>query len=736
MNRMMLVAKKEIKDLFDQPAAYVLIVIFLSVCSYFYFKSAFLTEIASMGPLFELLPWVLMLFVPAITMRSLAAEKREGTLELLLTRPLMAWHVLAGKALGNFIFIALPVLATLAIPTLLTLGGSLDKGVVAGQYFGGLLMILSFVCIGLFSSSVTQNQTIAFVISVTINLILLMAGLSLINAALPLPLANAANAISIQEHFNSITRGVIDLRDITYFVTLASVFMTLAYVFMTRDRLYKKGKAFQNIKLFIFCLIVGLMVVNFLVRNTMIRLDMTEGRIYSISKQSIEFARQLKKPININVYASEQLPPEADLTFEDAKYILKSIATQSNGKINISIKNMDKDEKARFEANIAGIQPVNFNTISKDEFQIKQGFLGLAIELGNKKEVIPFIESTSNFEYQLLSLINKVSVNKKTEIGYLTGHQEKNLGSDYRIFNTEASKYFKIEEFSMNEQSPKIPDKYKSVIIAGPQRWIDTQVQKAVGDFVKNGGAAYILMEGLEMDAKQYSIKRNMNATMKTFSKDLGVTANGDLLHDLRSSENVSVGEGQVGFSTAYPAWLRTLVPGENQVSQEVGSILLPWSSSIDLDKKRLKGVKVTNLYSTTPYTKSEKDKYTLSINNDMAADTRDLKRYNTAVALSYSKGGRVIFVSDSDFLTDNFAANNPENLIFALNSLDWLSQEKSFSAIRSKKTAPNRLLFNSDRTKNLVKYLNMVGSPLLVATLGFIHLTRRRLKTRLNYDE
>lgn len=734
MNRLTLIAKKELKDLFDQPAAYVLIVIFLAVCSYFYFKSAFLSEIASMGPLFEILPWVLMLFVPAITMRSLAAEKREGTLELLLTRPLMAWHVLAGKALGNFIFITLPLLVTLTIPATLTFGGNLDAGVIAAQYFGGLMMVLAFVSIGLFSSSVTQNQTIAFIISITINFFLLITGSSMVIATLPAPLANAANAISIQEHFNSITRGVIDLRDVIYFITIAAIFVLLAYVLLARDRLSKKGKTFQNIKLAVFCCAVGLLVVNFMVRNTMVRLDMTEGRIYSISKQSIELSRALQKPVKISVYASDQLPPEADLTFEDIKYTLRSIERQSDGKISLSIKNMDKDEKARFEANLAGIQPVNFNIIRKDEFQIKQGFLGLVIELGEKKEVIPFIESTSNFEYQLLSLINKVAQEKKVKIGYLTGHREKSLGSELGLFSGEASRYYEIEEFSMNTEKPKVPEKYRSVIIAGPQKWIDNSTQKAIGDFVKNGGSVFILMEGLEMDPQQYSVKRNMNATMKTFSKDLGVSANGDLLHDLRSNENVSMGQGQEGYTTSYPVWLRTLVPEQNQISQDLGSILLPWASSIELHKKNLKGVKIMNLYSTTPYTKSEKDKYTLSANNDTQIDTRSLKKYDTAVALSYPKGGRAVFISDSDFLSDGFSQNYPENLIFGLNSLDWLTQEKSFSAIRSKQTAPNRLLFNSDSSKNLAKYSNMVGAPILVAILGFVHLARRRLTSRLKY--
>lgn len=735
MSKILLIAKKELKDIFDQPAAYVLMIIFLAINSYFYFKSAYLTEIASMMPLFELLPWMLMLFVPAVTMRSIASEKREGTLEILLTRPLGISHIILGKVLGNFSFTSLAALATLTIPISLSLGGGLDYGVVAAQYTGTLLMILAFTSIGLFASALTQNQTIAFIIAVTINFIFLITGLSLVNSALPAILAAAASAVSIQEHFNGITRGVLDLRDLLYFLTIATIFIALAHILITRGRLNKHRKTSQNIKLYVFILIVGLLVANFFASNVMARIDMTADKTYSISAKSTEVARGLKKNVNVNVYASDQLPPEAHITFEDIKYTLKSIARQSNGKIAVAVKNVDKDDKSRFEANLAGIQPVNFNTIRKDEFQIKQGFLGLVVELGEKKEVIPFIESTTNFEYQLLSLINKVAQENKPKVGYLTGHQEKGLSAEYGLFSSEASRHYDIEEFSVKRDSPEIPEKYRTIIIAGPQKWIGSSTQKVIAEFIKKGNSAFILMEGLEMDQSQYSIKRNMNAVMNTFYKDLGVTADEDLLHDLRSNENVSVGQGQEGLSTPYPVWLRTLVPENNQITQDVGSILLPWASSIKLDKEKTRDSKVSLLYSTSPYTKSEKGTYTLSVNNDMAENTKNLKRYDTAIGISYPSGGRLIFVSDSDLLVDSFAGSNPENLVFGLNALDWLTQEKGFSAIRSKKASQSRLLFSSDKVRSAVKYSNMLGLPVLISMLGLGHLGRRRMRMKATYD-
>lgn len=735
MNSFVIIAKKELKELFDQPGIYVLIVAFLSLTSYFFFRVAYLNDIASLFPLFEYLPLFMMFFIPAVTMRTLAAEKREGTLEILLTRPLTEWHIVIGKALGILFFAFLVMLLTLTIPFSLLLGSRLDLGIATAQYLGSLLIIMAFVSIGIFSSSLTQNQTISYIISLIINFIFLATGFDIVRSALPYALTDAVQVINMQEHFKGITRGVIDFSDVLFFFSLSACFIALTYVFINRGRFYGKGKAYHNIKQFVFLFIIAVLIVNFITKNTVFRFDLTSEKIYSISTDSIKFVRSLKKPINVKVFVSSSLPPEAEQTFKDIEYFLKNITKQSAGKINYAIKNIDRDETARFEANLAGLRPVNFNIISRDEFQIKQGFFGLTAEEGNKQEVIPYIGSISNFEYQLLTLVNKVSEDKKSKIAYLTGNRERGLNREYRLFKVQASEYYDIDELSVNEEMDRIPDKYKTVIVGGPQRFVRESEQELIGKFVKeDGGSALILMEGIEMDSEQYNVKRNMNAIMKSFSEELGMTVREDLLHDLRSNETVASGNPN-GFMASYPPWLRVLVPKDNPISKDVGSIVLPWASSIELDKKKLKDAEIIILYSTSPFTKSEKEPYTLSLNNRLAEDTKNLRVFDVAIAIKYPSGGRMVFVSDSDFLLDIFVGSHPENLVFALNAIDWLTQESSFAGLRSKNVAPRKLLFASDAVKFGVKYGNMLGVPFLVAIYGFIRLLKRRFKARSVYE-
>ena len=158
-------AKKDIKGYFDQPAAYILIVPFVAVLSYVYFSQALLASEASLRHLFTVefeiqnpsLPWLLALFVPAATMRLLAEENRDGTLELLLTHPIRGWIVLLSKFLAGFVFVAFAILATIGIPIAVNTAGNLDLGAAIGQYVSSLFLAAAFVSIGLFTSSLTRN---------------------------------------------------------------------------------------------------------------------------------------------------------------------------------------------------------------------------------------------------------------------------------------------------------------------------------------------------------------------------------------------------------------------------------------------------------------------------------------------------------------------------------------------------------------------------------------------------
>ena len=232
--------RKDLKGYFDQPTGYVLVVIFVALLSYAFFRSVDITGEASLRELFTVtftverpsLPWLLVLFVPAATMRLLAEEQRDGTLEILLTQPIRGWVVLIAKFLAGFLFVGVAIVATIGIPIALSTAGNLDEGAIIGQYVGSLLLAASFVSIGLFTSSLTQNQIVALIIGFTLTAVLMVVGLDPVIGTLPTRVSGLLQTLSPITHFSTIARGVIDLRDVLYFVALVSTFLSAAFLMM------------------------------------------------------------------------------------------------------------------------------------------------------------------------------------------------------------------------------------------------------------------------------------------------------------------------------------------------------------------------------------------------------------------------------------------------------------------------------------------------------------------------
>ena len=226
--------RRELRSSFNSPVAYVVIIVFLSIIGWFFTSNMFLMNVASLRILFELVPLVFLFFVPAVTMRLLAEEKKSGTLELLTTKPVRDSEIIFGK-----FFAAWALLAAALAPTLLyvfTIGslGSLDTGPVITGYLGLLLMGGVYIAIGILASSLTENQIVAFIIS-----FLLILALFLMDKVLmyvPESFASTMEFLSIDYHFSNIARGVIDSRDIIYFVSLLGFSLYLATLSLQRRK--------------------------------------------------------------------------------------------------------------------------------------------------------------------------------------------------------------------------------------------------------------------------------------------------------------------------------------------------------------------------------------------------------------------------------------------------------------------------------------------------------------------
>ncbi|UPQ78514.1 gliding motility-associated ABC transporter permease subunit GldF [Flavobacterium azooxidireducens] len=223
---------REIKSFFGSPIGYMVVAIFLILNGLFLwvFEGDFNilnSGFADLNPFFTLAPWILIFLIPAVTMRSFSDEKKQGTIELLLTKPLTSWQIVNGKFIGAFVLIIIALIPTLVYVFVISNygspTGSFDLGSTIGSYFGLLFLVASYTSIGLFTSTLSENQIVAFIIAVFLCFLFYFGfeGISILSASF----SDFVASLGMDFHYKSISRGVIDTRDVLYFISVTVLFL-------------------------------------------------------------------------------------------------------------------------------------------------------------------------------------------------------------------------------------------------------------------------------------------------------------------------------------------------------------------------------------------------------------------------------------------------------------------------------------------------------------------------------
>ena len=227
------IALREIKSFFGSPIGYLVIAIFLLLNGLFLWVfdgeyNILQSGFADLSPFFTLAPWILIFLIPAVTMRSFSDEKKQGTIELLLTKPLSIWQIVNGKFLGSFLLIVIALLPTLVyVYMIASLGspeGNIDMGSTMGSYLGLLFLVASYTAIGVFTSTLSENQIVAFLIAVMLCFLFYYGFEGVSNYVSGFE--DLVAKFGMDYHFKSMARGVLDTRDILYFVSVAFVFLS------------------------------------------------------------------------------------------------------------------------------------------------------------------------------------------------------------------------------------------------------------------------------------------------------------------------------------------------------------------------------------------------------------------------------------------------------------------------------------------------------------------------------
>ena len=538
---MLAILKKEINSFFASPIGYLVIAIFLLLNSLFLwlFKGEFNVldyGFADLSSFFLLSPWILIFLIPAVTMRSFSDEKKQGTLELLLTKPISHLQIVLGKYFGAFLLIILALIPTLLyVYTISELGnpiGNLDVGSTLGSYIGLLFLTAAYTSIGIFASTLSDNQIVAFIIAVFLCFLLYIGFEGLADV-----LGSFIENFGMASHYKSMSRGVLDTRDIIYFLSITALFL-----FLTVKRVNTEGSKpvkWLNITLFL----IGLILLNSISSSFYQRFDLTSDSRYTLNKAALSIVKNVNSAIIIDVFLEgDDFPSEYRRLQTETKQLLEEFEAYNS---NITFNFIDPfEDQANQDLRIAqfterGLTPMQLS-VQDNGKQSQRIIIPWALASYNNQTVdIPLVKykvnanqqetvtnSVQNLEYAFADGLSRLINPKRRKIAILKGNNEL---PDLKIADLlkTLQQYYYIAPFTLDsvatnpKKTSKLLNTYDLVIAAKPTEAFSEEEKYILDQYTMNGGKSLWLLDKIIMEkdslfnpeGKNIAVTRYLNLT-------------------------------------------------------------------------------------------------------------------------------------------------------------------------------------------------------------------------------
>jgi len=429
MKSILRVFRREAGAYFASPVAYLFIGTFVAVTLFIFFwaETFFARNIADLRPLFEWLPILLIALVATLTMRSWSEEHRAGTLELLMTSSANPLSLVLGKFLAIMVLVAVSLLLTVSLPITVALLGPVDWGPVIGGYVASLFLAAAYAAIGLFISARTDNPVVSLMTTALVGGAFYVVGTDWLTGLAPQWLADALRAVGTGARFDEITRGVLDGRDIYYYIALVAVFLTLNVYSLERLRIGDDPSgAYRSRGL---RLTAGLVVVNFLVANlwlvpvTWARVDLTASNRYTLGEATEQYLANLQQPLTLKAYISGNSHPLLKPLAPQLRDLLREYSIRGGDRVRLDIIDPSSNQEAADTARKRyGVEPVPLQTASRYESSVVNTYFHVVVRYGDQNTVLGLQDlirvqsdgtavqiSLNNPEYKVTSAIREVA---------------------------------------------------------------------------------------------------------------------------------------------------------------------------------------------------------------------------------------------------------------------------------------------------------------------------------------
>ena len=390
------IARKEFGLYLTGPAGYLFLASFVGVCLFvlFWGEAWFARNIADVRPLFEWMPLLLVFLSAALTMRMWSEEKRTETLEHVLTLPTGLWSFVLGKFLACWGLLGVALLLTLPLPLSVSYWIGLDWGPVLAGYLAAMLLGAMYLAIGLFVSARTSSQIVSLILATLVSGAFYLVGTGVLTDLVGTRLGEWMRLVGSGSRFESITRGVIDFRDLIYSVSLAAGFLVLCAHSLAAGRFAGRTRESEHMRV---RLVTGLVIANLLAANvwlhgvTSLRIDVTQGNQYSLSETTENYLAQLREPLLIRGYFSGKTHPLLAPLVPQLRDLLAEYEVAGQGQVRVEIVDPMLDPEAEDEANSKyGIRSVPFQVEDRYQSSLVNSYFDVLVSYADEYQVIGF----------------------------------------------------------------------------------------------------------------------------------------------------------------------------------------------------------------------------------------------------------------------------------------------------------------------------------------------------------
>lgn len=737
MSKIYLIAKGEFCRYFISPLAYVFLCCFLLLNGSFtlYFGGLFTQGNASLKPMFEILPWVFLLFVPAIAMRLWAEEFKSGTILQIMTLPVSVSEYVWGKFLAAWAFCLTAIVLTFPFVITLNVLGNPDNGVIFNGYLGAFLLSGAMLAIAQTASALTKNQVIALIIAILINILFFLSGLEYVlgffRGKVPHYIVDLVSSFSFLTHMHIFSLGLLELRGVVFFVSLIFVFnffTTIIVNFRTVGAVFWLKKiSLSGCVAALFLVFVAFIGINLFTNSEFLRFshDFTSEKFFTPSSSTKNILKNLPSQVTAKVYYSPILGERDESfrqSFDDLKVLLEKYKRISNGKFNYKIYNPEPLSDIEDKAIFSGLQGLPVSDLNV------AAYYGIVfVNENGKSRTIPFLPlaRAGLLEQDLTENIYLLEHDKKT-VGILTslpmlGHKQDNFAFQSWQITEEIGKFYVIKKITKPEDLKDID----VLLIAHPQG-LSENLEKAVYDFSISGGKVLaffdVAPESLHLVGPQTKIL--YNSDYGSLPEKWGFKFFGEnVVADLDNSSQIFVETAD--YSGAVQDLIQFFVLPKNMLTDfpEIRNIkrMLMTSASFFVPTDNSE-----NFY-FIPLIGASKQSQIMSsmVVSDNIHPTEILRNFKAdnyekilaAHVVSQKEGNafELIVVGDSDLLYDSFWTNSVtigeqnynvpllDNGNFVLNSLDVLIGNEKLIDLRGKTLQKRNFDYLEKQQKQIV---------------------------------